>query len=300
MKAATLAMLSHLQSRLPWDDESYLQLTFLDPLRRAAKQTPEYGVGVARWLGRFTEEEQVKVAVQLNLYQAMPEDKVPAFTKEGRIDHYWSQVFKVLQDLSGEKQHQLERLVKLSCTISHGNAFLERGMSTTKRVVSGRNSLAEVGVKAQKVVKEVIRRHGGVTGVPITREVMASVSRASFRYRDELKKATEAEKEAERESAAEKEASKKRKAEEEDLRSWKDKKIELEEKTKASRKFIEGQERVEKEAMEKSLSLKSAAAMRTSVMAADMARQSIVKEGKKLATLQEQLVLHVGKKPRKS
>jgi hypothetical protein len=146
----------------------------------------------------------------------------------------------------------------------------------------------------------VIRRHGGVTGVPITREVMASVSRASFRYRDELKKATEAEKEAERESAAEKEASKKRKAEEEDLRSWKDKKIELEEKTKASRKFIEGQERVEKEAMEKSLSLKSAAAMRTSVMAADMARQSIVKEGKKLATLQEQLVLHVGKKPRKS
>ena len=80
-------------------------------------------------------------------------------------------------------------------------------MSTTKRVVSGRNSLAEVGVKAQKVVKEVIRRHGGVTGVPITREVMASVSRASFRYRDELKKATEAEKEAERESAAEKEAS---------------------------------------------------------------------------------------------
>ena len=40
--------------------------------------------------------------------------------------------------------------------------------------------------------------------------------------------------------------------------------------------------------------------MRTSLMAADLARQTLVKEGKKLAKLQEQLVLHIGKKPRKS
>ena len=45
----------------------------------------------------------------------------------------------------------------LCCTISHGNAFLERGMRVTKRVMEGRNSMSDLGVKAAKVVREEVR-----------------------------------------------------------------------------------------------------------------------------------------------
>ena len=44
--------------------------------------------------------------------------------------------------------------------------------------------------------------------------------------------------------------------------------------------------------------MQSIEAMRTSVMAADMARESIVKEQAKVRRLQQDLVNHVGKKPK--
>ena len=58
------------------------------------------------------------------------------------------------------------------------------------------------------------------------------------------------------------------------------------------------QENVVKEALQRSLGLKSRDAMKTSVMAAEMGRQAIVKEQTKLKKLQEAIVLHVGKKPK--
>ena len=52
--------------------------------------------------------------------------------------------------------------------------------------------------------------------------------------------------------------------------------------------------------MERCQTINSADLMRTSVMAADLARQSIVKEQKKVTKLQESLVVLVGKRPKKS
>lgn len=298
MKKSTLAMLSYLQTRIPWDNDFLLQLSFLDPTKRAVIKTPEFGVGAAVSLKRFTEDELGKLAVQLNLYQALPAEKVPKFSEHERIDHFWVKVLVAMEETTGEKQQELERLVKLCCSVAHGNAFLERGMSITKRVVDGRSSMSEVGVKASKVVKEVIRRHGGVTSVPITRELLSAVCKSSYRYREELRNAKEEEVRAAKDTAAEVVAMRKRKAEEEDMKTWRDKKVDLQEKIKASQQYIDSQERTAKEAMEKCRTLKSADTMRTSMMAADLARGAIVKEQKKLTKMQEGLVTLVGKKPK--
>ena len=105
-------------------------------------------------MDRFTEEELVKLTTQIVLYQALPEDdKVAVLREKDRVDHYWKEVFQLLQDAAGGvKQLELELLVKLCCTLSHGNAMLERGMGHTKRIVDGRESVGSTTLKALKVV----------------------------------------------------------------------------------------------------------------------------------------------------
>ena len=124
-----------------------------------------------------------------------------------------------------------------------------------------------------------------------------AVSKSWSKYNEEQKKKEEDVAKAAKETAEEREALRKRKAEEEELNSWKEKKLNLEEKIKASLKYIDSQERVSKEAMERTITLKKAD--ETCVMAADMARKTIVKEQRKLQKMQQDLVGLVGKKPKK-
>ena len=84
-----------------------------------------------------------------------------------------------------------------------------------------------------------------------------------------------------------------------ELKSWKEKKLNLEEKIKASLKYIDSQERVSREAMEKTITLKKADDMKICVMAADMAWKTIVKDQKKMQKMQQDLVGLVRKKPKK-
>ena len=301
MKKATVDMLIYLHKNIPWEDPLLKQLVYLDPVKRTDTKTAEYGVGVGKILNRFSEEELGNLAVQLNTYQSLPEVKVPRFAeKQGhRIDHFWVKVIKVLEETMEGRPKELEMLMKLSCTIAHGNAFLERGMSTTKQVVEGRNSLSEVAVKATKTLRQVILKHGGVPRVPITKELLTKVAKSEHKYREELRKKNVEEAKAAKISADDAEETRKRKSEEANMMSWTGKKMQLEEKIKASQDYVNSQEMVQRDAMEKSLKFKSAENMRTSIMAADMARKNIQKEHEKINRLQMELVAHVGKKPRK-
>ena len=82
--------------------------------------------------------------------------------------------------------------------------------------------------------------------------------------------------------------------------TWTGKKIAIEEKIRASKAYLKSQQRVQGEAMDKSLQLKNANNIKTSMMAANMARKEIEREQVKLNRLQEELVVIVGKKPKKS
>ena len=44
--------------------------------KRTDRNTPNYGVAVAAFLNRFTEQEKVKLAVLLGQYQALPAGQV--------------------------------------------------------------------------------------------------------------------------------------------------------------------------------------------------------------------------------
>ena len=302
MRRGVVAMLLYLQNNIPWTSPLLKHMAFLDPLKRSDVKTAEYGVEVAKILNRFSEEELTNLTVQLTTYQALPEEKVPRFVeKEGhRVDHHWVQVFKVVEDTSGAKAEELATLVKLCCTIAHGNAFVERSFSITKQVVEGRNSLADESVKATKTLRQVIAKHGGASKVPVTRDLLAHVSKARQAYREELKRKKDEEEKVAKTAAEEAEESRKRKADEANMVGWTGKKIAIEEKITASKSYLKSQQRVQGESMEKALKLKNANNIKTSMMAANMARKDIEREQVKLTRLQEQLVVIVGKKPKKS
>ena len=155
-RRSILAQLRYLQTNIPFDSLFLLHVSFLDPLKRTDPDVVNYGVAAAKHLNRFTEEEMVKLTTQLVLYQALPEDKVAVLRDKDRVDHYWKEVFQLLQAAAGGmRQLELELLVKLCCTLSHGNAMLERGMGHTKRIVNGRESVGGTTLKALKVVGQV-------------------------------------------------------------------------------------------------------------------------------------------------
>jgi hypothetical protein len=221
------------------------------------------------------------------------------FTSQGRVDHWWVLVFDLMAEINKERPKELELLVKLCCTLAHGNAFLERGMGLTKRVVDGRSTLSDTSVKAQKVVKQMILRYGGVVKVPITYKLMNYVRGASKRYDEEKRKETDKAAKKKNDAEAEAETARKKKLEEADMMTWQEKKDDLVKDIKASKEFIAAQEVIRKNAMEKALRLTNPAAMKTSMLTAKFAGDTAERKSKELNEKQAELASHMGKKPRK-
>ena len=64
----------------------------------------------------------------------MEEDEL--HSKSNRIDVYWNQFFKKT-DKAGEMKYQLvSNVVKAALSLSHGSADVERGFSSSQRVMT--------------------------------------------------------------------------------------------------------------------------------------------------------------------
>lgn len=215
------------------------------------------------------------------------------------MDHWWVEVLKLMEKVNQVKPSDLEKLVKLSCTLTHGNAHLERGMGMTKRVVDGRSSLSHTSVKAQKTVKQVITRYGGVTKVPITSELLNYVRGASRDYRAQIEKEKEELRKKAKTAAEEAESTAKRKQEEESRKDWHEKKEALECVIKSCKDYISEQEAIRRSATEKALKLTDASAMKTSLLTAKFATEAAEAKAIVLNEKQGELAQLMGKKPRK-
>ena len=88
-------------------------------------------------------------SVQINCCQVLDGDWVPDFDIDS-VDHFWREVFKVVEDQIGSKPLELMKLVKICCRLSHGQAGSERGFADAKRVVADRFALNDASVKGLK------------------------------------------------------------------------------------------------------------------------------------------------------
>lgn len=79
---------------------------------------------------------------------------------------------------------QLWAFIQKLLHLSHGQATVERGFSINKEVEIC--NIQEDTLVGHRIVCDYVSLHGGVTKVPLTQELLASVSSARTRYRIHL------------------------------------------------------------------------------------------------------------------
>ena len=101
-----------------------------------------------------------------------------------RIDRYWAKVSAVVDDNGNKKFDQLFALVRCVLSVSHGNAFPERGFSINKFLLERHgNSCNEDTIVALRAVKDELCRVGGVLKFPFTKGLRSFVvDNARTRY----------------------------------------------------------------------------------------------------------------------
>lgn len=151
-----------------------------------------------------------------------------------RVDHYYSQIFAITNDLGEKKYPELSKLVKAVLAIPHGNADVERGFSQTSNfLTSTRTCLSASSISALQSTKDGLKKFDNKCHlVPITKDFINKGSRAYKSYTERI----EEEKRAEAEIKKQKEAEKQKKLKEkEDLAR---KKAEFEKKSRKTQEVI--------------------------------------------------------------
>ena len=146
----------------------------------------------------------------------------------------------------------------------------------------------------------MVSSYGGADKVPISKELVQRARRSNASYKEDMRKAQEEEKARLATREREKEEAARKKADEANTEKWEKKVQDLQGKIKAKKGFIEDQNQIQKTALAKGETMKTAEAVRHNLRAAEMARMTVERESKELNDLQEQLARHMGKKPKKS
>ena len=153
---------------------------------------------------------ETEIDVYLSLTQ------VPVYHPSERVDDWWVKTLNLMGEKSGDYPNVLKRLVFSALSLSHGQAFVERGFNTTKWISKGnRGNMSMESFTAQKRMKDVCEKYGGAGLVPLAHSLLVDMRQANTKYHKRLEKEKK-EKEAERKRQRDEEEKieRKRKAEE--------------------------------------------------------------------------------------
>lgn len=85
------------------------------------------------------------------------------------------------QHLNNQSDLQLLwKMIQQILLLSHGQATVERGFSVKKELTV--QNLQKEGLKARRHIQQAVKRAGGVTAVPITKELLSYASSAYSKY----------------------------------------------------------------------------------------------------------------------
>ena len=82
------------------------------------------------------------------------------------------------------RYQKLLPVIRVLLVLSHGQASVERGFSVNKKLEV--ENLKEQSLVGQRVICDYVSQCGGVTEVPITKELIKSVASARSRYQSHL------------------------------------------------------------------------------------------------------------------
>ena len=96
------------------------------------------------------------------------------------MDIFWLEICRKVEKVIKETPEALLKLVKIVCSLPHSTAFLGRGFSDLKRIITSRELLSVESIKAHKTILDFIRLAGGTEGVVVIREMIECVKQASL------------------------------------------------------------------------------------------------------------------------
>ena len=100
-----------------------------------------------------------------------------------RINHYWCKYGAAVNENGNKKFLQLFAMVQCVLSVSHGNAFPERGFSINKFLLERHgNSCDENTIIALRTVKHELCRVGGKMNFPLTKGLRTSVHETQMKY----------------------------------------------------------------------------------------------------------------------
>lgn len=149
------------------------------------------------------------------------------YSRETRLDHFWSNAF-LINNISENSI----AFIKKICTLSHGNASVERGFSVNKECLI--DNLKEESLVGQRIVWSAIKLAGGLENIEISKEMILCVRNARSYYMETLEQKKKEEKELEI-------AKQKNKRSAEELKELKEKKKQLLETTQKAVEQIDSE-----------------------------------------------------------
>lgn len=154
-------------------------------------------------------------------------EKIKEGSVSWRIEDYWSQFF-ILKTAGGEQKYPLvSKVVKTALATSHGNADVERGFSTSGRILTDdRASMSERTLNAFMTVKSALRSFANAPHlIPIPKDLLLMAHKAYANYKIYLEEEKQKKAAKEKEKLEEKE---KREAEEQSKKQMEDLKLTIE------------------------------------------------------------------------
>jgi hypothetical protein len=191
LRSCLVATVTYMQTRLPLANPVLRDLQCLHPIVRKTQEGKISISNLCTHLKKVTKSDAFcdKVHTEWLMYMCESDQSVNEWQGSNpgedhtNICAYWNSVSKIVDGAGDKKYKSLSALVKSALTLSHGNSVPERGFSVNNSLLSKeRLGLAEKTIIAERVVKEAVRVYGGVTAVPVTKKLIASVRQSHAEY----------------------------------------------------------------------------------------------------------------------
>ena len=215
---AVVKTLKYLVSHFPLTDRFLCDLAFLDPDFKDDSKFVTNLLRAAGHTGRFAEHELQDLGVQLQAVTSLGLKEYDE--KHDQLDLFWSEIWKKVEGVIKDEPVALIKFIKIVCSLPHSNAFLERGFSDLKRVITGRELLSIESTNSQKTILDNIRLAGGSLKVLVTLDMIESVKSAGLRKEQEMRKKEREDERQRTQKRNEEEMREKKRKHEDEKASW--------------------------------------------------------------------------------
>ncbi|XP_048511379.1 uncharacterized protein LOC125500995 [Athalia rosae] len=125
-------------------------------------------------------------------------EKLPD-NKSQRIDHFWREIMKLKTGLGEQKYPNISKIVKASLSLSHGSADIERGFSSSGRILTqDKTAMSLKTLNAKIYIKDGMKRFQNKPElVPMTKKLILAAESAHLKYKNYLEEVARAAKEEE-------------------------------------------------------------------------------------------------------